>query len=198
MTDRLLIIFVKNPELGKVKSRLAATIGAQEALRVYNKLLDHTIAITKNLPVTKVVYYSEFIDTDDKWDGTLFKKQMQSKGDLGARMADAFQWGFHNGYKQVCIIGSDCFELTPETIMQTFRSLENHQVVIGPAEDGGYYLLGMNQFFERLFKNKRWSTDSVMADTVSDLKELGVDFSRLEMLKDVDIEQDLDGINYFE
>ena len=110
MTDQLLIIFVKNPQLGKVKTRLAATIGDHRALEVYVKLLKHTVAITRELEVDKVVFYSEFIDKNDLWHNSVFLKQLQSAEDLGLKMMAAFDWGFQSGYQEICIIGSDCLE----------------------------------------------------------------------------------------
>ena len=88
-------------------------------------------------------------------------------------------------------MGTDCFELTAEIIAVAFHELEQTEVVIGPAKDGGYYLLGMTRLIAPLFKNKKWSTDTVYDDTVNDLNKIGQNFSKLECLTDVDEEKDL-------
>ena len=191
MTDSLLIIFVKNPVLGKVKTRLAASLGSQKALEIYQKLLEHTANITGLLPTEKAVFYSDFIDENDLWDPAIYQKQQQSPGDLGERMAAAFDWGFQSGYKKVCIIGSDCFELTPEIILNAFQELDTRDAVLGPARDGGYYLLGLKQLRKVLFERKSWGTDTVASDTLRNFRSLDWSYSLLRPLTDVDEEQDL-------
>ena len=191
MTDRLLIIFIRNPVLGKVKTRLAATLGEARALEIYQKLLSHTRSITINLPVDKVVFYSDFIDQQDDWDAAIYRKQLQIAGELGGKMKAAFEWGFQSGYQQICIIGSDCWELTPEIIIESFEMLDQYQAVLGPSRDGGYYLLGLKQLAAELFEGKHWGTDSVASDTLADFKSLGLSYGLLRPLNDVDEEQDL-------
>ena len=193
MTDCLLIIFVKNPVKGKVKTRLAATMGPEKALEIYLKLIDYTIAITKELPIDQVVFYSEYIEKNDDWDTTVYQKQLQAKGDLGAKMLGAFEWGFSAGYEKICIIGSDCLELTPETIIDGFQVLGDHDAVVGPTRDGGYYQLGMKKLHKEFFQNKNWGTDSVCTDTIRDFKSLELSFHQMKILNDVDVEQDLEG-----
>ena len=102
----------------------------------------------------------------------LCKKQIQTKGDLGQKMLDAFQYGFSLGYKKIIIIGSDLYSLRLKHIESAFEKLENYDVVIGPALDGGYYLLGLNSMIPEIFKQKKWSTSSVLKETLSDLKNL--------------------------
>jgi rSAM/selenodomain-associated transferase 1 len=187
----LLIIFYRNPGLGKVKTRLAATIGEEKALAVYTLLTSHTIAIAQPIQNDKVVYYSEYVDREDNWPNQLFDKRLQKGADLGERMLNAFADGFSNGYESICIIGTDCFELNSTIIAKAFKKLETKDAVIGPAHDGGYYLLGMNNLLPTLFKDKQWGASSVCADTIVDLMALGQNFSQLELLTDVDREQDL-------
>lgn len=191
MEKNLLIIFVKNPELGKVKTRLAATIGEQEALRIYKQLLAHTWETTKDQPADKVVFYSDYVDFSDEWENDIFQKHRQEGADLGDRMFNAFQWGFSKGYSSVCIIGSDCYELNTKTINDAFERLKKSQVVIGPCLDGGYYLLGMNKLHNFLFKNKHWSTGSVLKETIKDIEKHNLSACLLAVLRDVDVESDL-------
>ena len=190
MTDQLLIIFAKNPRLGNAKTRLAASVGPQAALMIYQQLLDHTRKITKDLPIDKVLFYSESPWPSEFW-GDRYRHKKQSGGDLGDKMLEAFQWGFEQGYGRVCIIGSDCWELTAELVMQAFDLLNDQQVVLGPTYDGGYYLLGMNELHSILFQNKTWSSSKVLEETTEDLKRYGLCYKQLTVLNDVDAKQDL-------
>ncbi len=188
---QLLIIFYRNPELGKVKTRLAATLGEEKALAIYLSMASHTRTIADQVTTDKVIYYTDFIDWEDNWPNEKFGKKLQHGSDLGDKMASAFAAGFKDGFKRICIVGTDCFELTAEIITQAFHELEQTEVVIGPAKDGGYYLLGMTRLIAPLFKNKKWSTDTVYSDTVKDLNEIGQNFFQLQPLTDVDEEKDL-------
>lgn len=191
-SKNLLLIFTRNPELGKCKTRLAATIGDEAALEVYKFLLAHTVKITSNLNVAKRVYYSEQIREDDSWDDRVYDKKHQVGSDLGERMAHAFQEGFADGYEKIGIIGSDMFDLTQEDIEDAFLRLEDNDYVIGGADDGGYYFLGMKEFNPALFQNKKWGTDTVFKDTIEDLEgqkvyltETRNDIDRYEDIKDI-------------
>ncbi len=186
-----LIIFVKNPELGKAKTRLAATIGDKAALAIYQLLLEKTAQITQDLAVDKVVYYDRFVDKKDIWPNDKFSKDLQKDGHLGIKMETAFYQAFQEGYDKVCIIGSDCYDLSAENLRLAFNTLDNDDAVIGPAEDGGYYLLGLSGFYPDFFKDKTWSTDTVGSDTIKDFEKLGLSFSELPVLSDVDVAEDL-------
>ena len=188
---RLLIIFYRNPELGKVKTRLAVKVGEEKALAIYLMMASHTKAIAEKVKIDKVIYYTDFIDREDNWPNEKFDKKLQHGIDLGERMARAFANGFGAGFERICVVGTDCFELTAEIIAEAFHELEQTEVVIGPAKDGGYYLLGMTRLIAPLFKNKKWSTDTVYDDTINDLNKIGQNFSKLECLTDVDEEKDL-------
>ena len=190
-SKNLLIIFYRNPELGKVKTRLAKTLGDEKALAIYLKLSSHTRAITENLAIDKVIYYSNFVDTEDVWPNTTFQKKLQNGNDLGEKMNNAFVEGFQSGYERVCIIGTDCFELSRDIIKQAFDQLHTNDAVIGPAKDGGYYLLGMKKPIPVLFKNKAWSSDTVATDTIQNFKDLSLSYAQLAVLTDVDEEKDL-------
>lgn len=190
-SKNLLIIFYRNPELGKVKTRLAKTLGNEKALAIYLHLSSHTRAITENLLVDKAIYYSNFVDTEDAWPNSAFQKKVQTGNDLGEKMQNAFATEFNNGYEKIVIIGTDCFELTTEIIQQGFDSIQRYDAVIGPAKDGGYYLLGMKKLIAELFIDKTWSSDTVAADTIQNFKDLGFSFAQLPILTDVDEEKDL-------
>ena len=194
--DRL-IIFVKNPERGKVKTRLAASIGEEQAVNIYRKLLLYTKEITKGLNSEKCVYYSEMINNNDLWDNMIYQKHLQQGSDIGERMQNAFAAAFAEGKERVIIIGSDCLELETYMIKEAFAVLESNDVVLGPARDGGYYLIGMKKFLPTLFENKTWSTPDVLMDTILDLKKMDVRYYLLKTLNDVDTIDDLDGLDKF-
>jgi len=185
------MVFIKNPEIGKVKTRLAKTIGDEKALSVYNLLLNHTLQISKSLDTEKIIFYSNDIPENDEWKKSGFQQFLQVGNDLGEKMSNAFHTAFVLGYKKVVIIGSDCPELTEEILSASFQLLEENKVAIGPAKDGGYYLLGMKKMYPQIFKNKKWSTDSVLQSTLLDLEDLEIKPVFLPTLTDIDYEKDL-------
>jgi len=190
----LLLIFIKNSIPGKVKTRLARSIGDEAALRVYEQLLSHTRHIVTPLACTKMVCYSEAIPAQDGWPETEFRKAVQHGSDLGQRMQQAFDVSFRQGYTPVVIIGSDCAELTTNILQDAFAQLQTHDCVIGPARDGGYYLLGMHTFTPAVFQNKAWSTATVFADTLADLQQAGKSVFLLPVLSDIDTVEDLESL----
>jgi rSAM/selenodomain-associated transferase 1 len=192
-TDALLI-FIRTPELGKVKTRLAKTIGNEKALVVYNDLLLHTMIETRAIKSDKFVFYDASINDNDIWSTECYKKKIQSDGDLGQRMQDAFETLFKMGYQNCVIVGSDLFDLKASIIETAFEKLVTHEVVIGPAEDGGYYLLGLKRNNPLIFQNKNWGTDTVFKATMKDLK--GHQISLLETLNDIDTFEDLQRSRY--
>ena len=191
MSNPLLIIFVKNPEKGKVKTRLAADVGEDRALEIYKQLLDHTHSITVDLDVVKKVYYSQRIDNGDLWDIGQYEKFVQSGDGLGEKMASAFTDGFKEDHGSICIIGSDCFEITEQIINEAFEQLTSNDVVVGPANDGGYYLLGMNTYHPQLFEGKTYSTSSVLRELLDEIESLNLTVFKLPTLNDVDTVADL-------
>ena len=194
-SNNLLLIFTRNPELGKGKRRLAATVGDEAALNIYKFLLNHTVKITNNIYAEKLVYYSDEIWENDIWDNNKFGKKLQIGDDLGARMANAFQEGFQNEHQKIIIIGSDMFDLSQEDLENAFKALDKNNFVIGPAVDGGYYLLGMKNYKPQLFKNKEWGTETVLKATLTDLKDEKV--AMLEERNDVDYYEDIKDIEAF-
>ena len=189
---KLLMIFVKNPEKGKVKTRLAASVGNDKAYNIYIKLLEYTIETAGRVWADKQIWYSSFIDENDGFGGEGFEKKLQFGNDLGKRMSNAFRHGFDEGYGKIVIIGSDCPGLTNDIAEKAFRELESYDAVIGPSEDGGYYLLGMNRYYPGLFRQIEWSTEVVMKETVSKFEEKNINFTKLEKLNDIDTLRDLE------
>lgn len=192
-SDSLLLIFVKHPVPGKVKTRLGATLGHKTAVAVYQQLLEYTCSISESVKADKAIWYGNDFPEEDLWSKAGYPRFGQEGDDLGARMQQAFEWGFAQAYKKIQIIGSDCASLTSEIINEGFSILDRHDFVIGPAEDGGYYLLGMNTPYYAVFRSRKWSTPQVLADTVEDLRMGGKNFLCLPTLSDVDTEADLIG-----
>ncbi|MDP6908119.1 MAG: TIGR04282 family arsenosugar biosynthesis glycosyltransferase [Flavobacteriales bacterium] len=189
-----LIIFIKNPVEGNVKTRIAASLGNVKALEIYKQLLDITRDTVINVKCGKYLFYSDKIE-NDSWISSIFHKHLQKGDTLGERMKNAFELLFSKQANKVVIIGSDCPELTSEIINTAFNVLDEKDVVIGPAKDGGYYLLGMKKPLSILFENKEWSTDSVFEDTIVDLMENRLTYTLLPTLSDVDNIYDLHLLN---
>lgn len=191
LTASAIILFVRNPVLGKVKTRLAKSIGDGKALEVYKFLLAYTYHLTAPLPCTKFVFYAEQIEENDLWSAPGFVKKVQCGDDLGKKMCNAFVQVFEAGYKNVMIIGSDCYQLKVEILLMGFEKLQTQDSVIGPTYDGGYYLLGMNKLVPEVFNYKSWSTNTVFNDTINDFEKINLRYSTLPMLYDIDEEEDL-------
>ncbi|GAL66853.1 TIGR04282 family arsenosugar biosynthesis glycosyltransferase [Jejuia pallidilutea] len=188
MTKELIIVFVKNITLGKVKTRLAKTIGDVGAFEVYKELVAITEKATLNVEADKRIYFSDTI-INEKWQG--FEKFIQEGTDLGIRMKNAFARGFEDGYERIVLIGSDLPDINATHIFNGLKALEKSDTVFGPAEDGGYYLIGQSKHYNFLFENKPWSKDNLLEKTLQELTEKAVTFSTLETLNDIDTYEDL-------
>lgn len=187
--NRGLILFIKNPIAGKTKTRLAAQVGNDRALKMYDRLLTYTRTVALALPVRRFLYYSEFVDQEDGWSANDFDKHLQIGADLGARMEQAFADTFSLVDRAV-IIGSDCPGITPQLLEQAFQALEEQDLVLGPARDGGYYLLGLRQPQPSLFRAMEWSTEEVAAETLQRAAALHLRVHQLPVLSDVDYLED--------
>jgi len=189
MNNNLIIVFLKNAVKGKVKTRLAKEIGEDEALHVYHELLAITKSVLDQVTFADIhLYFSDELDKSSWGDCPQF---MQSSGDLGVKMRQAFETEFANGYDKVIGIGSDLPELNVELLQDAFLALKKSDTVFGPAADGGYYLLGMNKLYQSIFTNKNWSTDGLYEETKQQLIENNVSLSELEKLNDIDTLEDL-------
>lgn len=189
MDKNLLIIFAKNPILGKAKTRLAASIGEKKALVIYKKLIEKTANIIGELSIEKELYYSDFIEKNDLWNNKVTRKKTQRGKSLGERMENAFKNGFAEGYKNIVIIGTDLWDLETLEIEKAFVSLEKNEGVIGPAQDGGYYLLGLSKWNPTVFQNKKWGTSTVLNETLACFDKKVVD--NLKTKNDIDTIEDL-------
>jgi uncharacterized protein len=195
--NNAVIIFVKNPVIGKVKTRLSATIGNEKALNIYKKLLAHTLLSVKEIMADVFIYFSNDIEENIfEFENTFFKK-VQEGNNLGDRMKNAFDGVFDLWYDNVIIIGTDCPGIDLDLLDNAFLQLDNVDVVVGPAEDGGYYLLGMKKRNPQLFDNINWSTSSVLYSTINCCKENNLAYTMLPTLSDVDEEKDLIHFTHF-
>lgn len=188
MHSDALIIFARPPVAGQVKTRLAAGIGKAGALTVYRRLLNHTRAVAEAIAPDKHVFLTGR-DTENFW--LPFARHLQAGGDLGDRMAAAFGQLFAAGYEKLVIIGSDCPGLNAALLSSAFEALNDTDVVLGPATDGGYYLLGMRRLYPDLFRDKSWSSDQVLSETLSTARARNLSYTLLPTLTDVDAAADL-------
>ena len=203
--ENALIIFIKNPQLGKVKTRLAKTVGDEKALEIYLELSkitrencqilsQRTQILRGQSTIQPYVFYSDFINKNDDWANDIFEKAVQSGDDLGDRMSNAFALILQN-HAKACVIGSDCPTLSTAILESAFEALDSHDFVVGPSTDGGYYLLGIKNTtpqspLDFLFKNMVWSTENVLLETLKRIKAQQKTVALLPDLTDVDEEKD--------
>ena len=188
--DLKLILFTRIPELGKVKTRLAADAGNEKALRVHQFLLEKTLYAIKVSGFESEIYCPDL--PEGKIPVNMEFPQLQAEGDLGQKMAAAFQNVFSKGYERVLLIGSDCPELNSEILEKAGNKLLDYDVVLGPAKDGGYYLIGMKNFHPSLFQSIPWSTNEVFNLTFKAAIDLKLKVALLPVLSDIDTVYDLE------
>lgn len=189
-----LLIFAKYPEPGKVKTRLARSVGLERATLLYKEMTEMVVARTE--PHHGEYERTLYFDPPEKsrdfkvWFPSLAIKP-QRTGDLGLRMKSAIEESFRSGADRVVLVGSDCTEIGRDLVLEAFRRLEASDVVIGPAADGGYYLIGMNRRGGRiatpqLFTGVSWSTVSVLRETLQKAEKIGIPYALLPTLSDID------------
>ncbi len=189
MSKNLLIVFAKNVVLGKVKTRLANEIGDTAALNVYTKLFEITERESSKVKnVDMHVHFSDVI-LNAKFPNA--KKFVQVKGNLGDKMKAAFSQGFTEGYQNIIGIGTDLPDLTASLIEAAFVKLKQKDFVFGPAEDGGYYLVGTSHPQLYIFENKPWSTESLLDITLREIEANKHSVATLKTLNDIDYLEDL-------
>jgi rSAM/selenodomain-associated transferase 1 len=191
MVQNELLIFAKTPRLGEVKSRLASSMGKEKALRAYVTLLEDLAGSMEKLSHVTVFHTS--LDDASELKGlfpALWKFYPQEGHDLGMRMANAFRLAFAAGAGKTVLIGSDCPYLEPADIQTAFESLDAHDLVLGPARDGGYWLIGLKRCRPDLFADMPWGTSVVLKKTLEISAKLGLKTHLLRELPDVDTEPD--------
>ncbi len=183
-----LILFVRNAVLGKVKTRIANSVGDQEALAIYKKLLAFTLNVALPVEADKFVFYSDYIEEFDHVPAHYMKEKQEGE-DLGIRMLNAFK-KTNLTYDKIILIGSDCPYISSPVLEEAFKALDDNEVVLGPAEDGGYYLIGMRRIVEEIFIGLPWSQSNLLDETVKILTALKIEYSLLKPLADIDTIED--------
>ncbi|MFA4919472.1 MAG: TIGR04282 family arsenosugar biosynthesis glycosyltransferase [Thermodesulfovibrionales bacterium] len=195
MVDSCILIFVKLPEKGSVKTRLAKDLDHGLVQTLYrNFVLDMLETLAKaNLPIIVYFYPPESANAISKWLGKNYTYAPQKGVDLGDRMKNAFRETFAKGFTKAVILGSDLPDLQKNILDMAFKALHVNDVVIGPSADGGYYLIGFrhNSFLPEAFKGISWGTDTVLKDTLKILREKNYRAHFLPELRDVDTIEDL-------
>jgi rSAM/selenodomain-associated transferase 1 len=191
-----LIIFVKWPEKGRVKTRLSSALGEDTVLELYKCFVEDIIAtVTQSGFRPLIAYYpGDAGDMIAAWLGAGNDYMPQVGADLGARMSNAFQTVFETGVSRAVLIGSDLPNLPEEIIVEAFLALnKGNHAVIGPAEDGGYYLIGFryDTFLSRVFDGIPWSTVTVFERTMSIFVEEGLLIHQLPAWRDIDRPEDI-------
>lgn len=184
------VVFGREPAPGRVKTRLAAGIGGRAAARVYEVTLDYTLAITLGSGARVVLSLAG--PPSGAWVREIdVQIELQTKGDLGDRMADAFKRRFSEGETRVMIVGSDCPWMTAEHLRSVANTLEETDVVLGPAVDGGYWLVAQRPPGIDLFSGIPWSSHHTLDQTRRRLAALEASWTEIEVLRDIDTREDL-------
>ena len=191
-----IIIMTRYPEPGQVKTRLISAPGEEGACHLHRKMVEHTISTIKYftlaIPAGIFVFFhggSEMLMSS--WLGDEASYLPQEAGNLGDKMRAAFLAVFNRGFKTVMMIGTDCPAIDSPILSQAFSSLDQADMVIGPAVDGGYYLLGLKQVHDKLFEGIAWGSDVVLTQTLLAARNENIEVSRLPELRDIDRPEDL-------
>jgi len=190
MSEKRLIVFAKSPRSPDVKSRLAPLLTPKEREQLQKALIQDTLSLITPLPIKRALACTPsredpfFLRCQKKYDLLLFD---QEGSNLGERMKNAFHWGFSQGAGQVILIGSDAPTLPAYLIQDGFDHLEKTAVVLGPATDGGYYLIGAKPPLPDIFRDMHWGTETVLSETIRRLP----DFYLLDPWYDIDRPEDL-------
>ena len=191
-----LIIFTRYPEPGKTKTRMMSALGAAGAADLQRQLSEHTIQTAQILQQSRPIDIEIHFAGGDRdlmlsWLGNNHRYYPQVAGDLGTKMNSAFANAFKRGTQRIVTIGIDCPDLNPVILNQAFDALQKNQLVLGGAEDGGYYLIGLSKLVPELFLNINWGKDSVFATTQKIAQQLALSIDYLPMLRDIDRPEDL-------
>jgi rSAM/selenodomain-associated transferase 1 len=194
-----LLLFVRYPEAGRVKTRLIPALGADGAAALYERMAE---AIARRIGGLRrpglrrvaLVEPAQRLAAVGAWLGDGFAFDAQVEGDLGVRLGAAFAAAFEDGARRVVAIGSDCLDLTPELLGEAFDALDRMDAVVGPALDGGYYLIGLRRPIPAAFAAIPWSSADTLATTLDRLQDNGASVHLLRPLRDLDTPADLDAL----
>jgi rSAM/selenodomain-associated transferase 1 len=188
MKKEVVLVFQKNAILGKVKTRLASGMGEARALEIYRHLVQSTYSVLEDVAVPVWTYFSDYIP--ETVNPPIAKSFVQDGQDLGERMAHAFARSFESGMDKVVLIGTDCPTLQSHHLHEAFEALTHSDLVVGPATDGGYYLIGMKRRADYLFEGITWSTSQVLSETLNVASQNGLTTTLLQELNDIDTQED--------
>jgi len=192
-SQETLIIFTRYPESGKTKTRLIPALGTEGAANLQKKLTEYTLTEASKLEVNLRVYFSGGNETlMQRWLGENYQYYRQRAGDLGKKLIAALEESFTADVAKIVIIGIDCPDLDAAIIKQAVAKLKHQDLVLGPAEDGGYYLIGLRSCLPELFQGIDWGTDMVLKQTVSIAKKTGLNIYYLPMFNDLDTPEDIE------
>jgi uncharacterized protein len=190
-----IIVFGRYPRVGSVKTRLGKSIGFEKAAAIYKKLLRHSLNAVKGVgaSVHRYLYVADGGDVlaMKKWTKDSFSCFAQCSGDLGKRIKKAINSVIRNGASKVIVVGSDTPDISSSLLKEAIDNLDNHDLVIGPSRDGGYYLIGLKKAQDHLFEGIDWSTKSVFSQTLSKAKNKVLSVYKMRELPDIDTEFDL-------
>ena len=195
-TKERLIIFTRYPEPGLTKTRMIPALGARGAANLQRQMTEYTLSKVRELQSCHHIAVEVHFDSGNQqlmqdWLGSDVIYQPQGQGDLGSRMARSLFLALQSGAERVVIIGTDCPGLNAQLMAQAFHQLHSHDLVLGPAMDGGYYLLGLRYFIPELFSGISWGSAEVLEQTVDIAKKLDLSVAYLRQLADVDRPEDL-------
>lgn len=187
-------VFVKAPAPGQVKTRLAAEVGVHSAAEIYRYLGRRVVSACAGADHETVVWFApaaaRLVVREWLQGLCVAAYRAQVSGTLGARLDAAFRWHFDDGARRVIMIGSDCPGVDADLVSGALAALDAHDLVLGPAPDGGYYLIGLRAPAPQLFQDIAWSTEGVLEETLARARQLGLDAALLPMLRDVDTASD--------
>lgn len=187
-----LIIFTRYPEAGKVKTRLIPALGEKGAKLLHREMVEHTISrITPFKEEIEVHFTGGSQDLMKSWLGDQLRFRRQKGACLGERLRNSVAEAFAENKKKVVVIGTDCPGLTLNHVEKAFRLLDRSDLVLGPAYDGGYYLIGLNKLVKELFQNITWSSSLVYRQTAKAAEQVSLQTAELEKLADIDCPADL-------
>lgn len=189
----VLLIFAKYPDPGKVKTRMQPQVSAQDAAELYRAMVeDLYVSLARSDNFDTIVCFTPESKRNafKNWLGSGVSLKNQCEGNLGDKLGTAFKSCFNDGYKKVIAIGGDCVTVTAEEVSRAFGHLDTNDAVIGPTEDGGYYLIGTSAMIPGLFNTIAWSTERVFTQTIQILKSLSLRHTVLENKFDIDTVRD--------
>jgi hypothetical protein len=187
-----IVIFAKAPDVDTVKTRLKSALSDDERLRLYISLMENAIGAAKAV-TTAAAFIACWPPDGAKWFADRYALPVfpQEGEDLGSRMSNAIERALAMGYGKVVIAGTDVPDMTCEVLRAAFSALDKRDIVIGPAVDGGYYLIGLKRLCRRVFEDIEWSGETVLSRTLERAKEAGLSVGLLVTLSDIDRPEDL-------